>query len=203
MRPMIGNGGRDPGHRRVEERTVVAEEPTHTVGGAAAAGIRRTVVRAGVAGLVAAAAVVASPGTAFAAGTVAPLLDCWSVSGSTTTLVLGYSNTKSKAATYDVGGSSNHWTPARYDGPQPDTFEVGTFHGVFRVTMASADVPTATWTLGSTTLDVSDAKAATASCPTGTPLPASGNGTGAAVALAAAGGVGALLVRRTRRRVTG
>ncbi|QXG77076.1 hypothetical protein KUM42_05995 [Modestobacter sp. L9-4] len=199
---MIVDGGRDPGRRRVEERLVVTEERTRRAGAGGGRGVRRTLVRTGVAGLVTATAVVAAPGTALAAGTIAPLLDCWSVSGTTTTLVLGYSNTKSKAATYDVGGSSNHWTPARYDGPQPDTFEVGTFHGVFRVVMASADVPTATWTLGSTTLDVGDAKAATAGCPTGTPLPASGNGTGAAVALLAAGGIGALLVRRARRRVT-
>jgi hypothetical protein len=131
-----------------------------------------------------------------------PLLDCWSVGGTTTTLVLGCSKTRSTAATYDVGGSSDHWTPARYDGPQPDTPEVGTSHGAFRVVMASADVPTATWTLGSTTLAVGDAKAATASSTTSTPLPAGGNGTGVAVALLAAGGIGALLVRRARRRVT-
>jgi len=172
----------------------MAGKPTHR-------GRRRAVVRAGVAGLVAATAVVSSPGTALAAGTITPLLDCWSVSGTTTTLVLGYSNTKSKAATYDVGGSSNHWSPSRYDGPQPDTFEVGTFHGSFSVSMASADVATATWTLGSTTLDISDAEAGTSTCPPGTALPASGNGTGAAIALVAAGGVGVLLVHRVRRRV--
>ena len=161
---------------------------------------RRTAVRAGVAGLVAATAVVASPGTALAAGTITPLLDCWTVSGSTTTLVLGYSNTKSKAAVYDVGGSSNHWSPARYDGPQPDTFEVGTSHGSFSVQMDSADVPTATWTLGSTTLDVSDAMAATSSCPPGTALPADGNGTGWAITLVAAGGFGLVALHRGRRR---
>ena len=182
----------------------MAGESTHTVAAARATdgirGRRRTAVRIGVAGLVAATAVVASPGTALAAGTITPLLDCWTVSGSTTTLVLGYSNTKSKAATYDVGGSSNSWTPAKYNGRQPDTFEVGTFHGSYSVTMASSDVATATWTLGSTVLDVSDAKAATGTCPPGTSLPASGNGTGAAIALVAAGGLGVLLVHRARRR---
>ena len=161
---------------------------------------RRAAVRTGVAGLVAATAVVASPGTALAAGTITPLLDCWTVSGSTTTLVLGYSNTKSKAAGYDVGGSSNHWSPSRYDGPQPDTFEVGTSHGTFSVRMDSADVATATWTLGSTTLDVSDAMAATGSCPPGTALPADGNGTGWAITLVAAGGIGLAALHRGRRR---
>ena len=164
-------------------------------------GRRRTAVRVGVAGLAAATAVLASPGSALAAGTIAPLLDCWSVSGSTTTLVLGYSNTKSKAAVYDVGGSSNHWSPSRYDGPQPDTLEVGTHHGAFSVRMDAADVPTATWTLGSTTLDVSDAMAATGSCPPGTALPADGNGTGGVLALAAAAGVGLVVLHRARRRV--
>ena len=164
-------------------------------------GRRRTAVRVGVAGLVAATAVVASPGSAQAAGTIAPLLDCWTAGGSTTTLVLGYSNTKSKAAVYDVGGSSNHWSPSRYDGPQPDTFEVGTHHGSFSVRMDAADVPTATWTLGSTTLDVSDAMTAAGSCPPGTALPADGNGTGWVLTLAAAAGVGLVALHRGRRRV--
>jgi hypothetical protein len=186
-----------------EERTVVAEESTHTIGTTAGDGAgrrRRAAVRTGVAGLVAAVAVVATPGSALAAGTITPLLDCWTVSGSTTTLVLGYANTKSKAATYDVGGSSNSWSPTRYNGRQPDTFEVGTFHGSYSVTMPSSDVAAATWTLGSTVLDVSDAKATTSSCPPGTSLPGDGNGTGAAVALVAAGGIGLLVVRRARRR---
>ena len=161
---------------------------------------RHTVVRAGVAGLLTATAVLAAPGTALAAGTIAPLLDCWTVSGSTTTLVLGYSNTKSKSAVYDVGGSSNHWSPSRYDGPQPDTFEVGTYHGSFSVQMDSADVPAATWTLGSTTLDVSEAMAAAGSCPPGTALPADGNGTGWVITLVAAGGVGLAALHRGRRR---
>jgi hypothetical protein len=176
----------------VEDGTVVDGQRTHS-------GRWRTAVRAGVAGVVAATAVLAAPGTALAAGTITPLLDCWTVSGSTTTLVLGYSNTKSKAAVYDVGGSSNHWSPSRYDGPQPDTLEVGTFHGSFAVRMDSADVPTTTWTLGSTTLDVSDAMAATGSCPPGTALPADGNGTGLALTLVAAGGLGVLALRRGRR----
>ena len=186
----------------------MAEEPTYTIGarsertggGGRAARRRRAAVRAAVAGLVTALAVLATPGSALAAGSITPLLDCWTVSGSTTTLVLGYSNTKSKAATYDVGGSSNSWTPTRYDGRQPDTFEVGTFHGSYSVAMASSDVAAATWTLGSTVLDVSDAKAAAGSCPPGTSLPGDGNGTGTALALAAAGGVGLLVVRRARRR---
>jgi hypothetical protein len=197
------------GHTRSpddEERTVVVEEPTPGTGTAAgevrsgAAHLRRTTVRTGVAGLVAAVAVVATPGSALAAGTITPLLDCWTVSGSTTTLVLGYSNTKSKAATYDVGGSSNSWSPTRYNGRQPDTFEVGTFHGSYSVTMPSSDVAAATWTLGSSVLDVSDSQAATRTCPPGTSLPGDGNGTGAAVAVAAAGGIGLLVVRRARRR---
>ena len=182
----------------------MAEEPTQTVTARARRGRhgrRRTVVRAGAAGLVAATAVLTSPGTALAAGTITPLLDCWSVSGSTTTLVLGYSNTKSKAATYDVGGSSNHWTPSTHDGPQPATFEVGTFHGSFSVTMPTADVAAATWTLGSTTLDISDAQAAAGTCPPGIALPADGNGTGWALTLVAAGGVGLLALHGARRRV--
>ena len=161
---------------------------------------RRTATRGALAAAAVAVAVVATPGVASAGGTITPLVDCYTTSGSQTTLVLGYANTKGSSANYDVGGNSNHWTPAQYDGDQPGTFDVGVHHGVYQVTLPSSALSTTSWTLGSTTVNIGSAARAAGTCPAGTTLPATGNGTGPAIALAAAGLVGVVAVRRSRRR---
>lgn len=146
-----------------------------------------------------------APGTASAAtvtskdNTVTPTLSCYTVSGSTTKLVLGYVNTKSKAVNYSVGGTSNLWSPSTYDGSQPGSYDVGSYDAVYAVTVASSDLSSVTWKLGSTTLDLGAAVADGTTCGSGTSLPAEGNGTGLAIGLLAAGAMGGLMVRRARR----
>ena len=159
---------------------------------------RRLAVRGAFAALAAALALVATPGTASAAGTVTPLLDCYvQNSDGSFTALLGYSNTTGRTQTI-ARGTNNVLTPSRYDGVQPTSFKSGTFHGVFTVKLAAADVPYANWTLNGANL--STAVSTTTSCPPGTTLPATGNGTGIAIALVAAAAAGVLVVRRAVRR---
>ena len=131
---------------------------------------------------------------AGAATTLTPLLNCIQAgSGSSYTAVLGYQNPT--RTTYVLYGSTNRLSPSSYDGDQPHRFDPGTHNGVYSLAVSSGTV---TWTLRDTTLTIS--RTAAKACPSDTQLPAEGNGTGAVVALAIAAAVGALIVRRARRR---
>ena len=158
---------------------------------------RRVAASSVLAGLLAALSLLLGAAPAQAAGAVTPLADCYvQNSNGTYTAVLGYSNTTGRSVTIPVG-TSNTLSPTTYNGRQPTTFKSGTYHGVFNVTFTQADAAYANWTLNGTSLS---ATTAVATCPPGTTLPGTGNGTGAAFALLAAGLVGAVLVRRARRR---
>lgn len=167
---------------------------------------RRLGARASRAALVAVIALigfVAMPGTASAAERIEPILDCHrqNTDGSFT-VVAGYVNPGAAAQTIPLG-RSNRITPTRLDGVQPTTFQPGTHHGAFTVTVTKAEVDArARWELGSVVLNYKDAAAASRVCPASTELPADGNGIGPAIALAAAGVVAGVLVHRAKRRVS-
>jgi hypothetical protein len=125
---------------------------------------------------------------------VFPVLNCVQTgSNGAYTAVLGYKNTSS--ATYTITGDYNVISPSTYNGRQPTVFKPGTYTGVFSVPVSSG---TLYWTLGNTKLTIS--RTSTPACPAGTSLPADGNGTGVVGALAVAAVLGALVVRRARRR---
>ena len=110
----------------------------------------------------------------------------------------GYTN--SSAATQTIPrGAGNVITPSRYDGAQPTVFAPGNHPGAFALTVGSADVYSANWTLDGSSLSSSTA---VSQCPAGTSLPADGNGLGMTMVLLAAGAVAAvaLVVSRLRGR---
>ena len=125
---------------------------------------------------------------------VFPVLNCIQAgSNGAYTAVLGYRNTS--RSTFTITGGYNVISPSSYNGKQPTTFKPGTYNGVFTLAVSSGTVY---WTLGTTKLTIS--RTAAAACPPSTQMPADGNGTGAVVALAVAAVLGALVVRRARRR---
>jgi hypothetical protein len=147
-----------------------------------------------------AAAVALTPGVAGAAPNrsgppdVVPVVDCvvrhddgsW-------TAVFGYDNRTGATVEIPVG-PANQVTPAGHGSPQPTTFAAGVRHGVFSVTVTRGGGPV--WHLGRTNLA---ARKADTACPPPTQMPAEGNGTGVVIGVAVAGGVGAVLLRRSRR----
>jgi hypothetical protein len=141
----------------------------------------------------------AAPGTASAHGGVSPLLDCMvHHSNGTYTVVLGYSNGTGRSQTVPYG-SSNVIAPSRYDRLQPTTFQAGTRHGAFTVTLTASDLRSHPhWLLDGDTVDYADVTSSP--CPPGTRLPAGGGGTGVAIGLLGVGAVGLFLVRRSVRR---
>ncbi|WP_104524865.1 hypothetical protein [Blastococcus atacamensis] len=142
----------------------------------------------------------ALPGVASAAPPqVTPLVDCYrqNTDGSYT-VVFGYTSTRKWTTTIDHG-SDNYLYPYKYHGSQPETFEPGTYQGVFSLRVSAADVATFRWELDRTTLTYESAASAP-TCSSSTPLPALGNGTGLAIALLAGGVFGVLFVRRIIRR---
>ncbi|MGY1608122.1 hypothetical protein [Geodermatophilus sp. SYSU D00700] len=147
------------------------------------------------------AVVVLAPGVAGAAPNrsappdVVPVVDCvvrhddgsW-------TAVFGYDNRTGAPVEIPVG-PANRVTPTGYGSPQPTTFDPGVRHGVFAVTVTGGGGPM--WHLGGTNLA---ARTADAACPPATQMPADGNGTGVVIGVAVAAGVGAVVLRRARRR---
>src|SRR5690349_21547064 len=129
----------------------------------------------------------AAPGAASATtyGTVSPLLDCVTQnSNGSFTAVMGYSNTTGRSQTIAYG-YNNVITPSKYDRVQPTTFQAGTYHGVFTITVAASDVWSFPgWTLNGDRLDAYDAYGVSA-CPPGTQMPSVGNGAGAAIGMLA------------------
>lgn len=150
-----------------------------------------TVLTAGVA-LVAA----PTPAVAATANDVNPVLDCVAQNpDGTWTAVLGYDNTSILTVTVSVT-SLNKIEPGRFKSLLPTIFEPGRHQGVFSVTLRKGE--SATWYLGNDTLSIT-ADGAPA-CPPSTQMPAEGNGVGPVVGLAAAGVLGAVVIRRMRRR---
>ncbi|MGY1702252.1 hypothetical protein [Geodermatophilus sp. SYSU D00766] len=148
------------------------------------------------------AVVALTPGTAGAAPNrsappdVVPVVDCVVRNGDGSwTAVFGYDNRT--GATVDIPvGPANQVTPTGYGAPQPTRFAPGLRRGVFSVTVTRGGGPV--WHLGSTNLA---ARKTDTACPPSTQMPADGNGTGAAIGVAVAAGVGAVLLRRSRRAV--
>jgi hypothetical protein len=151
--------------------------------------------------VVALAALSLTPVTASASTTsVTPLLDCVARnSDGSYTAVIGYTSTHASTTAIPLG-SGNYVTPSRYDGAQPTTFESGTHHGVFSLTVSTVDNTDVTWHVDGGTLSYSGKGPMSSSCPAPTPLPADGNGTGPVIALLVAGLVGVLVAVRLRRR---
>jgi hypothetical protein len=155
----------------------------------------------------------AAPGTASAAGTgvgtvptgtITPLLDCIKKeSNGSVTALLGYTSSARTAVTI-ARGQLNQLSPSRLTGAQPTTFQPGTKHGAFAVTITNAEYMNGAywWVDGNVTYFDWPRTQQGPYCAPGTTLPAAGNGTGIAIALLAAGVVGALAVRSLRRAVT-
>jgi len=157
---------------------------------------RARLARAALVAVVALLALVVAPGTASAVGEVIPVLNCTKpAAGGGFTAVVGYDNPTGQDVTIPYG-KQNRIVSGQYDGLQPTVFRAGRHDGAFSVTITNTS---ATWTLGRTLLLMKPSEAP--ACPSSTELPEEGNGTGPAIALVAAGLVGAVLVRRTKRRV--
>jgi hypothetical protein len=156
--------------------------------------------RAGLVALVAGVCLVAVPGSASGAVKIDPIVDCYvQNSDGSFTVVIGYAN-PGGARTIPLG-TSNRVHPSRLQGVQPTSFLPGTQHGVFSTTVTGAEVAAgARWELDGRVLDYRDVSRTAPGCPASTELPEDGNGTGPAIALAFAGVVGAVAVRRVRRR---
>jgi hypothetical protein len=165
--------------------------------------IRARLARLAAVGMIAALPLVAVPGTASAAGTVAPIVDCYRDNGNGTFwVVVGYNNTTGSSKTYSYG-TANQVHPTRLQGQQPSTFAKGTVHGAWRVLLSYDEIfnQRARWILNGTTLQYSNYVQYATVCPPTTVLPADGNGIGAAVAVGGAGAVGAVVLVRFRRRL--
>ncbi|MGY1813020.1 hypothetical protein [Blastococcus sp. SYSU D00820] len=159
--------------------------------------------RIGAIGVIAALALVFTPGTASATATVAPIVDCYRQNtNGTFTVVLGYSNTTGSRKTYAYG-PANQVYPTRLQGQQPKQFEAGTFHGAWTVTLTYDEIfnQNARWILNGTTLQYAWYVQYATVCPPTTQMPAEGNGAGTAIGLSAAGLAGAVVLVRFRRRL--
>jgi hypothetical protein len=165
--------------------------------------IRARLARLAAVGVIAALSLFAVPGTASAAGSVAPIVDCYRDNGNGTFwVVLGYNNTTGSSKTYAYG-TANQVYPTRLQGQQPSTFAKGTVHGAWRVLLSYDEIfnQRARWVLNGTTLQYSQYVQYAVVCPPSTVLPADGNGIGTAVAVGGAGAVGAFVLIRFRRRL--
>ncbi|SEP30427.1 hypothetical protein [Trujillonella endophytica] len=164
--------------------------------------IRARIARLATIGVIAALALIFTPGTASANTGVAPIVDCYRYNNDGTFwVVLGYTNPGSQK-TYAYG-TTNQVYPTRLQGQQPKQFAAGTVHGVWTVRLTYAEIfqQDARWVLNGTTLRYSQYVNYAQECPPSTVLPADGNGTGTAVALGAAGVVGAAVLVRHKRRL--
>lgn len=137
----------------------------------------------------------AAPGTASAADTVTPVLNCTTpAAGGGFTAVVGYDNGTGRDVTIPFG-KQNRIVPGKYDGAQPTVLAAGRHDGAFTVAIKG---DSAKWKLGDMQLLLTPAGAP--ACPSATELPEEGNGTGPAIALLGAGVFGAVAVQRIRRR---
>ncbi|WP_448625504.1 hypothetical protein [Geodermatophilus sp. URMC 64] len=130
------------------------------------------------------------------AGQVTPLVDCIERESSWTyTAVIGYSSTYKNTVTLPLG--SDNSVLLSQDDP-PTVFSPGVHHGVASLSITALG---AFWTLDGTSLYIAPGRAP--ECPAETTMPAEGNDTAAAFALVGAAAVGALLIRRARRQLSG
>jgi hypothetical protein len=162
---------------------------------------RGGVARAALVAVFAVVALVAAPGTASAAGTVTPILDCYQQhSDGSWTVVVGYVNSTGSTQRIPYG-YRNAAYPSKFQSVPPTTFKPGTQHGVFTVQVTLSDLyANARWELDGHVLNYLAAGTASSVCPPSAALPADGNGTGPVIALAIAGVVGGIAVQRVRRR---
>ncbi|MEU2347549.1 hypothetical protein [Modestobacter sp. NPDC049651] len=149
---------------------------------------------------------VGTPGTASATttGDITPMLDCYTYnSNGTYTVILGYTSTYVGRRNVPAGGTSNYSSPSKYNAVLPSNFDPGTRHAVIKVDVSAYEVNSgASWYLMGHQLNYLAAAQASGVCSPGTVLPAEGNGTGMAIGLVAAGAVGAVGLRRLRKRTT-
>jgi hypothetical protein len=165
--------------------------------------IRVSAARLAVIGVIAVLTTIFTPGTASAAGTVKPIVDCYRYNNDGTFwVVVGYENTTGGQKTFAYG-TANQVYPSRLHGQQPKQFANGTVHGAWRVLLTYDEIfnQNARWILNGTTLQYSYYVQYATVCPPSTVLPADGNGIGTAVAVGGAGAVGAFVLVRFRRRL--
>lgn len=157
--------------------------------------------------LIAAVALVATPGIAAAQNgnqSVKPTLDCIRKnSDGTYTAILGYNNTGSAPESIPVG-TWNKLDPAKANGPLPTVFQPGQKRGVVTVTLTHDEwMGGPYWYIDGAFVFFGFGWTRTSlatTCPSSTELPAEGNGTGMVITLAAAGLVGGVMVHRASRR---
>lgn len=144
---------------------------------------------------------VIAPGTASAAGKVDPVVDCHVANqDGSRTFVVGYTNNFKDGWRVPLG-NKNALFPSRLQGQQPTTFQAGTVHAAFTVTVTAAELRAGSgWVLDGSGVDFAAVARSGAVCPASTELPEEGNGTGPAIALLGAGVIGAVAVQRARRR---
>ena len=145
----------------------------------------------------------ASPGMASAAATytVKPVLNCYKENADDSwTVVVDYVNSSRKTVNIPRG-ADNQAYPSKFASLPPTSFKPGTVNGAFTAVVSLSDLYAgARWVLDGYTLDYRAAAYSSQVCPSSTELPEEGNGTGPAIGLAVAGVVGAVLVRRARKR---
>lgn len=164
--------------------------------------LRATAGRLALIGVIAVLATAFTPGTASAAGSVTPIVDCYrNNNDGTMWVVVGYDNPGTKRTI--AYGTANQVYPTRLQGQQPKQFAEGTVHGAWRVLLTYDEIfyQNARWVLDGTTVRYSQYVQYATVCPPSTVLPADGNGIGTAVAVGGAGVVGAVMLVRFRRRL--
>jgi hypothetical protein len=163
--------------------------------------VRAGVARVALVAVIAVVGLLAAPGTASAAGKVDPVVDCYVANqDGSRTFVVGYTNNFKNGWQVPLG-NKNALYPTRLHGQQPTTFQAGTVHAAFTMTVTAAELRAGSgWVLDGSGVDFAAAARTGSVCPASTELPEEGNGTGPAIALLGAGLVGGLAVRRARQR---
>ena len=100
---------------------------------------------------------------------VTPVLDCWSDTGTTKTIILGYVNASASSVLIPIG-PSNYFTPGPESRGQVTTFQPGTHVGAMTITVTDAEAVGLTWHLLGETLAIDFSPAtmcAECFCPAG------------------------------------
>ncbi|SDN50738.1 hypothetical protein SAMN05660199_00156 [Klenkia soli] len=142
-----------------------------------------------------------APAPAPAAGTVKPVVNCYTDNkDGTYTAVLGYTNSGSTTREIAVG-PANKTDPTAWQSKVPTSFKPGTNNGVASVVLTQAQAngqSPASWTLDGTTLNVSNV--GNVPVCTASQMPMLANGAALLGGLVAAALVGVVVIRRLQRQ---